>query len=70
MAEPRKIQGIKNGRVLTFSDAQEIRSRYCASGVTMGALAVEFGVGIDTVKRIIYWETYRKETASVGRKKY
>ena len=68
MAESRKIQGVKSGRVLTFSDAQEIRSRYCALGVTIISLANEFGVAHTTIERIIYWQTYRKEPHTVGRK--
>jgi hypothetical protein len=66
--EADKTTGIKFGRSLTYDQAMEIRSRYCALGISMAMLADEYGVNTKTIERIIYWETYRKPSFTVGRK--
>lgn len=58
--KPASLPGASNPQArLTKQQAQEIRSKATRPGVTPSALAREYGVSVQTVTRVLRWETYR-----------
>jgi transposase-like protein len=47
-----------SNRVLSYAQAEHIRALYELGNTTIAALATEFGVGDETVRKIIIGETY------------
>jgi len=59
-ARDRTLHGTQNLCVLTWDQVDQIRSRYPAPGVTYQSLAAEYGVGLNTIIRVVKHQTYRR----------
>ena len=59
-ARDRTVHGTQNLCVLTWAQVDEIRARYVRGVVTQKALAREYGVGLNTIARVVRHETYRR----------
>lgn len=57
----KKNAGERTGSKLTWSQVEEIRARYADGGITMTALASEFGVTKENVQCIVRLKTWKPE---------